>query len=514
MMRLWKHDFRGKTLIFAITAASCQSFLLLGYDQGVMSGIVGADNRFAKDFNNPDASMQGDITGLYDIGCVVGSIVCYFVGEKYGRRTMLLTGATIMIIGSALLASSYSIAQLLVGRIVTGIGNGMNSSTAPVFQSECSPASYRGALLTLQGTVTILGVVIAYWLDYGTSFYTSSFEWRFPLAFQAVFAVCLVLQIIGLPETPRWLVQHDRHEEARAVIAAIQDTHLNDPTVTKTILDIQVVLDEEQREGPFHFAELFSWGEVQNLRRLLITISIELGQQFTGSNMINYYGPVLFQETMGMSRNLSMLLGGGMQCTYLVGSAIPVFLMDRFGRRSLLMICSAGLCLCFVMVTILLSLNRTDCAYGATAFIFIFQIFYGVGWLPVPWFYPSEINTTRVRTRMSAIASGWNWMAVFAVVKITPIAFENIGWETFIIFAVLNAVFIPMVYFFYPETKGIELEDIPLLFAKGGITGGVSSSKGGRTVMPGQHAQESHVDQKVETGVQQVENVEHIPIGA
>lgn len=139
--------------------------------------------------------------------------------------------------------------------------------------------------------------------------------------------------------------------------------------------------------------------------------------------MINYYGPVLFQETMGMSRNLSMLLGGGMQCTYLVGSAIPVFLMDRFGRRSLLMICSAGLCLCFVMVTILLSLNRTDCAYGATVFIFIFQIFYGIGWLPVPWFYPSEINTTRVRTRMSAIASGWNWMAVFAVVKITPIAF-------------------------------------------------------------------------------------------
>lgn len=107
--------------------------------------------------------MQGDITGLYDIGCVVGSIVCYFVGEKYGRRTMLLTGATIMVIGSALLASSYSIAQLLVGRIVTGFGNGMNSSTAPVFQSECSPASYRGALLTLQGTVTILGVVIAYW---------------------------------------------------------------------------------------------------------------------------------------------------------------------------------------------------------------------------------------------------------------------------------------------------------------------------------------------------------------
>lgn len=260
-------------------------------------------------------------------------------------------------------------------------------------------------------------------MDYGTSFTDSSLQWRFPLAFQAVFAILLILQVIGLPETPRWLVQHDRHEDARAVIAAIQDKPMDDADVRKTVLDIQVGLEEERRGGPFQFMELFSWGDVQNLRRMLITISIELGQQFTGSNMINYYGPVMFQENMGLSRNLSLILGGCVQCTYLVGSGIPVFLMDRFGRRTLLMVCSAGLLLCFVMVSILLSLGTTKGAYGATAFIFVFQLFYGVGWLPVPWFYPSELNTTRTRTRMQAIASGWNWMAVFAVVKITPISF-------------------------------------------------------------------------------------------
>lgn len=122
-----------------------------------MSGIIGANNVFANDFDHPDPAMQGNITGLYDIGCVLGSIVCYFIGERYGRRTMLMAGGFIMIIGTAILTSSYTIAQLLVGRIVTGFGNGMNSSTAPVYQSECSPASIRGALLTLQGTVTILG---------------------------------------------------------------------------------------------------------------------------------------------------------------------------------------------------------------------------------------------------------------------------------------------------------------------------------------------------------------------
>lgn len=128
-----------------------------------MSGIIGADNRFGRDFNNPDPAMQGNITALYDIGCVVGSIISYYIGEKLGRRMMLILGGSIMIIGTVILASSYTVAQLIAGRIITGIGNGMNSSTAPVYQSECSPASTRGALLTLQGTVTILGVVIAYW---------------------------------------------------------------------------------------------------------------------------------------------------------------------------------------------------------------------------------------------------------------------------------------------------------------------------------------------------------------
>ncbi|KAF2099674.1 general substrate transporter [Rhizodiscina lignyota] len=495
-MRLWKHNFRGNALVFAITAASCQAFLLLGYDQGVMAGIIGTDNAFGKQFNNPDADLQGDITGLYDIGCVLGSIFCYFVGERFGRRTMLMGGGAIMIIGATILASSYTTAQLIVGRIVTGVGNGMNSSTGPVYLSECAPAAYRGALLTTQGTVTIFGVVIAYWTDYGTSKYSGSFEWRFPLGFQAVFAILLIIQIVGLPETPRWLMQQDRQEEARETVANLLDKPLEDPEVTSILLDIQSVIQEEHKGGPFHFRELLEMGKLQNFRRLLITISIELGQQFSGSNMINYYLPVILENSMGLTRNLSLILGGAAQCTYLVGSAIPVFVMDRFGRRNLLMWCSAGLSICFIVVAILLSLGTKGPAYGATAFIFIFQLVYGVGWLPVPWFYPSEINTTRVRSKMQAIASGWNWMAVFAVVKITPISFANIGWRTFIIFAVLNAAFVPMIYCFYPETKGLELEDIPLLFAKGGITGGVFTSRG-KTVTPHQHAQEL-ISRKVE----------------
>lgn len=350
---------------------------------GVMAGIIGADNRFGRDFDNPDSNMQGNITSLYNIGCVLGSILSYFIGERLGRRSMLMTGASIMIIGAVLLASSYNLAALLAGRIITGIGNGMNSSTAPVYLSECAPAAIRGALLTLQGTVTILGVVIAYWTDYGTSFYDSSFQWRFPLAFQAFFAIFIILQIIGLPETPRWLAARDRHEEAQQVIADILDKPTQDDAVIRVLLDIQSGLEEEKRDGPFQFKELLTWGTQQNLRRLLLTIAIQLMQQWSGSNMINYYAPVIFQDSMGLSRKMSLIIGGCAQLAYLVGSAIPIFLMDRYGRRVLLMACSAGLSFCFVVVTILLSRGGEGAAHGATAFIFVFQVFMGIGWLPV-----------------------------------------------------------------------------------------------------------------------------------
>ncbi|KAL4888868.1 general substrate transporter [Aspergillus ambiguus] len=495
---MWTHNFRGRTLVLAVTACSCQAFLLLGYDQGVMSGIVGADNRFGRDFNYPDADLQGDIVALYDIGCIIGSILVFMIGERFGRRKMLMAGGGIMVIGSIILATSTTVAQLIVGRIVTGLGNGMNSSTAPVYQSECSPANVRGTLLTLQGTMTILGLCIAYWLDYGTSFTDLSLQWRFPLAFQAVFAIFLILQVIGLPETPRWLMQNDRHEEAREVVAAINDLPSDDAQVIQSLVDIESAIREDHQGGPLKFKEFFAHGSLQNWRRMLIIIAIEIMQQFTGSNMINYYAPTVYQNAMNMSRNMSMILGGCTSLAYLVGSGIPLFLMDRFGRRVLLMVSAAGLCLCFVMTAILLSLQKLQAAYGATAFIFLFQIFYGLGMLPVPWFYPSEISTTRLRSKSAAIASAVNWLSVFVVVKITPIAIQNISWRVFIIFAALNFLWIPIVYFFFPETKGLELEDINLLFVKGGITGGVFSSRG-RTVVPHQHAQEAELNAKQES---------------
>ncbi|THH09748.1 hypothetical protein EW146_g8601 [Bondarzewia mesenterica] len=464
-------SLRGKWLVMAITACCCQGFLLLGYDQGVMSGIIGANNQFGHDFGNPNPTAQGTIVAIYDIGCAVGSLFVFFFGENIGRKKTIMAGAITMLIGTAIITSSTTRAQLYVGRVVTGIGNGFNSSSIPVYQSETCGAHIRGSLVCLNSTVTIVGLVIAYWLDYGMSFGNVS------IGFQAVFALCLLLQVLVLPDSPRWLIAHGREEEGARILAQLEGKDVDHPDVVEKKKEIEVSLMLESAGGPFRYRELLEGGPLGNFRRILLCIGVNVMQQFTG-----YLAPVVYQNTMGLSRNLSLLLGGGTACTYMAASFIPLWTVDRFGRRNLLMVSATGQSICFIVAAILLSRGTTSAANGSTAMVFIFQIFLGIGYLPIPWLYPAEVTTTRIRARGSAIASFFNWMCVFAVVEMTPPAIANIGWRVFIIFAITNALWVPIVYAFFPETKGLELEDVDHIFEKGGITGGVWSSKGGRTV--------------------------------
>ncbi|KAJ5434910.1 Major facilitator superfamily domain general substrate transporter [Penicillium cf. griseofulvum] len=474
---------RGKYLHWAVTAASCQAFLLLGYDQGVMSGLIGANNQFGQTFNNPDSTMQGLLTSIYDIGCAVGCLLSLVIGHKYGRRKMIIAGGSIMIIGTIILGTSYTVPQFLVGRIVTGLGNGINSSTVPAYQSELARPEQRGMLLSAQGTVTILGLCIAYWLDYGLSFVDTPVQWRFPISFQAFFAILLVLQMIPLPDSPAGSVNKIAVTRQRPSWHPADESN---PEVVLLRYQIESSIEIESAGGPFKYKELWSGGPMGNLRRMILAAVINIQQQFTGSNMINYYAPVVYQNAMNLSRNLSLVLGGCTSLAYLVGSVIPLWSMDKFGRRASLMFSAAGLCFCFVMTAILLSIGTESCAYAATVFVFIFQLFLGVGYLPVPWFYASEISTTRIRARAQAFGGFVNWICVFIVVQITPTAIDNIGWKTFIIFACFCFAWIPIVFFFFPETKGLELEDVDHLFSRGGITGGVWETRG-YPVHPGHH---------------------------
>lgn len=182
--------------------------------------------------------------------------------------------------------------------------------------------------------------------------------------------------MLPLPESPRWLLEHGKTTKATTILAKLQyDEAAEDSEEVITIRrQIETALELEHAEGPFRYAELFQGGRIQNFRRMLLCAGINVMQQFTGSNMINYYAPTVYTNAMGLSRNLSLVLGGCTSLTYLVGSFIPLFVCDRFGRRTLLMVSAAGLCVCFVLVAALLSTGDVGNAYAATAFVFLFQV--------------------------------------------------------------------------------------------------------------------------------------------
>lgn len=232
--------------------------------------------------------MTGLMVSIYEVGCIFGAIAVIVYGEKLGRKRALVLGGSIVTLGTIIQVSSFTRAQFIVGRIVAGLGNGINTSTLGIYQSEtCSPTS-RGKLVTVEGIMAIGGVMIAYWLDFGMSYTNSTAQWRFPLAFQMVFAISMAGVALFLPETPRWLVANKQHDKAKEVIAALADVSVEDDSVTALYDAIRETVELEYAIGSeFAYRDLFSGGDLQNFRRVCLCFGIQFMEEMGGINMVS-----------------------------------------------------------------------------------------------------------------------------------------------------------------------------------------------------------------------------------
>lgn len=373
-----------------------------------------------------------------------------------------------VIIQVTAIKGSNATAQFIIGRTITGIGNGINTSTIPTYQAECSNSTNRGLLICIEGGIIAFGTMIAYWIDFGASYGPDDLTWRFPIAFQIVFGAILSTLMIWLPESPRWLLTRDKHEEAMTVLAALRGRRRDDEEVK---LQAGIIMESIRASGhaggDTPYRALFTGGKTQHFRRMMLGSSSQLFQQIGGCNAVIYYLPILLRNS-GQTNFMSLLLSGICMIVYAIFATTSWFIIERVGRRKLFLIGTVGQCLsmCLAFGCLIPGADSAS-AQGSVAGFFLFIAFFGATWLPLPWLYPAEVNPIKTRAKANAVSTCTNWLFNFLIVMITPIMTTNIQWGTYLVFAVINACFLPFIYFFYVETAKRSLEEIDLIFAKG-----------------------------------------------
>lgn len=362
-----------------------------------MSGIISAT-----DFNNyfpqtkGDATWQAFVTAIYEVGCLIGAIFQLNYGDRTGRRRAIMIGALIMIIGVVIQVTafdgSHATAQFIIGRTVTGVGNGINTSTIPTYQAECSKSANRGLLICIEGGTIAIGTMIAYWIDYGASYGPPGLTWRFPIAFQIVFGIFIIVGMLFLPESPRWLLTKDRHEEATTVLAALRGLPREDEEIkTQSGIIVDSIRVAGAVGGNTPYRSLLEGGKTQHFRRVLLGTSSQFFQQIGGCNAVIYYFPLLFENSIGVSHNLALLLGGVNMIIYSIFATTSWFLVEKVGRRKLFLAGSIGQCCSMILVFACLIPGGTGPAKGAAVGFFTYIAFFGATWLPLPWLYPAEV---------------------------------------------------------------------------------------------------------------------------
>ncbi|KAM0803762.1 general substrate transporter [Usnea florida] len=458
----------GSALRGAVAAVCGTAFLLFGYDQGVLGAVIGLPS-FRADFDNPSAKLEGIIAAIYDIGCFTGAIVAFLTADRYGRKGSINRGCWIMVIGTILQASATGSVQLIIARIVTGVGNGINTVNVPVWQAESFKSHNRGALLIIQSALIAFGHPLSTFMGLASSqAEPSSFAWRWPIAFQGVFLVIILMTLPFLPESPRWLAQHDKIDEAVEVFARLEGKGVSKdhPSVIIQRDEVMASVRQELLLGSTSWGEVFTEGKNRNLSRVLLGIGPYMMNQWCGINSLAYFLPITFERNISLSTQLSLVISGILGMQYFLVSWIPYFFIERVGRRKMLMSSATACCFCMIMISAMLAVDTTLTQWIFVAFTFLFFDAFSLGILPVSWMYASEIMPLRTRNKGVALGAASHWLSNFVVVYVTPQAIQTLGYRLYLIWALLNATFVPVTWLFYPETARRSLEDMDQVFLR------------------------------------------------
>ncbi len=419
--------------------------LLFGFDTAVISGAVG----FLQAEFHLSAALKGWVASSALVGCFFGALAAGALSDRFGRRRVMLLAAVFFTVSAVWCGLSGSAVELVLARLVGGLGIGIASLISPLYIAEVSPARIRGRLVALQQLAIVLGILGAFWsnsfiLD---TLLSDGAKWRWMFAVGAFPAVVFWMLILAVPESPRWLCKQGASDTARVVLVRVAGA-------TEAEAELGRIRDALALEGG-SFSDLLRPGM---RRALAIGVTLAVLTQVTGINAIMYYAPEIFKQAgaaASTAYNDTVWIG----LTNLVFTLISMAVVDRLGRKPLLLIGATAMGLALLGVGYAFHTRATGHALllGVVAYVASFALSMGV----VGWVVISEIYPTRTRGRAMAVATSAVWAACYVVSQTFPILVEEIGSAaTFWSYGAMCVVAIVFVARFVPETKGRSLEDI------------------------------------------------------
>ncbi|KAG8810325.1 hypothetical protein FRC17_002976 [Serendipita sp. 399] len=451
---------------------------VLGYNQGVFSSVLAMysfDQRMASAVD--DAGKKGWLVAILERAWF-GTLVTGYLADKLSRRYTIVLAVVVFIIGAIVQVTAQKPPSIYGGRFVVGLGVGSLSMIVPLYNAELAPPEVRGSLVALQQLAIVFGILVSFWIDYGTNYIGGTGEtqseaaWRLPLALQIVPALILGVGALYLPFSPRWLVNKGREEEALQVLSHTRDLPPDSELINIEFLEIkaQHLFERETsqmkypqwQDGSFSsdfqlgLHEYLSLLQTPTLRRRVAVATITMFfQQFTGINAILYYAPTIFQN-LGLTGNTISLLATGVVGIVMFLATIPAVLyVDQLGRKPVLI---SGA---------LIMASHKAAGWAACVFVWIFSIAFGYSWGPCAWIIVSEIWPLSVRAKGVSIGASSNWMNNFIIGQVTPPMMEKLRYGTFIFFG-LFSFFGGVFIFLIPETSKLTLEEMDTVFGSEG----------------------------------------------
>ncbi|HAG39915.1 MAG TPA: MFS transporter, partial [Pseudoalteromonas sp.] len=453
--------------VIFISAVAAIGGFLFGFDSGVINGTVSA---LGNAFNSSSVATGFNVASVL-LGCAVGALAAGPLADKFGRRAIMIITAIIFAISAFGSGISESSAEFIFYRLFGGLGIGAASVLAPAYIAEVAPAALRGRLATLQQLAIVLGLFAAFLSNYLIADAAGSAQnilmldtaaWRWMFWAELVPAILFLVGVLFIPESPRYLVAQGKVDDAKTVFSKISNDN-----VAAQISDVKSSLRSDKKPS---IRDLFIDGSKKVHPIVWAGVALSVFQQFVGINVVFYYGSELWQAA-GFDESQSLFINVLAGTTNIVSTFIAIALVDKIGRKPLLLVGSIGMFISLSALTYIFGSAGLDEAgklvlsdnMGTFALIManLFVVFFGLSWGPVVWVLLGEMFNNRIRGAALAVAASAQWIANFAITMTFPIMLANIGLAGAYGFYALSALIsIFFVAKYITETRGKTLESM------------------------------------------------------